>query len=86
MTALEHMVRNFARTIIQDGVTVLITNGQPALVSAFHELGWSDPYPDPTRLPPKAVTPVVSRSGTATVTSPERAVIAPPKGRLDGGV
>jgi len=83
MTALEHMVRSFARTIIQDGVTVLITNGQPALVSAFQELGWPDPYPDPQRLAQK---PVPRGAVTATVTASERAVMAPPKGRLDGGV
>jgi hypothetical protein len=82
MTALEHMVRSFARRTTQNGIVVLVTNGQPALIAAFAELGWSDPYPDPLLLPP---SPVVSRDLTkATVEAPERAVLPSAKGRTRG--
>lgn len=77
MTALEHCVRSFARRITQGGVVMLVTNGHPALVSAFAELGWPDPYPDPLLLP----QPSAPRFVAATVTSPERAVMPRPKGR-----
>ena len=60
MTALEHMVRSFARRTTQNGVVVLVTNGQPALVSAFQELGWPDPYPDPLLLPAVEAPPVMA--------------------------
>jgi len=80
MTSLEHMVRSFARRITQNGAVSLVTDGQPALVAAFQELGWSDPYPDPSLLPVKPVT----RSVKATVESPERAVMPEPKGRIGG--
>ena len=50
MTALETLVRMCARRTTQNGQVVLITNGHPALLTAFHELGWSDPYPDPELL------------------------------------
>lgn len=87
MTSLEKVVRAFARRTTQNGVVVLITNGHPALVDAFSELGWPDPYPDPLLLPAKAVVdPPVGPSIKATVTSPERAVVTPPKGRTDGGL
>ena len=84
MTALEHCARRFARRTTQAGVVVLVTDGDPALVKAFQELGWSDPYPDPLLLPAKPKPE--PRSEKATVRAPERAVMAPPKGRLDGGV
>ena len=71
MHALEHMVRSFARRISQNGDVALVSDGHPALVSAFKELGWSDPYPDPQLLAQKPVP---------------RAVMPPPKGRIDGGV
>ncbi len=58
MTALEHMVRSFASRTIQNGVVVITANGHPALVSAFKELGWPDPYPDPLLLPKVEAPPV----------------------------
>lgn len=73
MTTLEQLARSFARRTTQAGKVVLVTNGHPALVRAFQDLGWSDPYIDPTLLP------VVETK--ATVESTERAVLPRPKGR-----
>lgn len=81
MTALEHCARSYAKRITQDGVVKLVTDGHPALVAAFRELGWPDPYPDPLLLPKPDPRPV-----TASVRAAERAVLPSPKGRLDGGV
>jgi hypothetical protein len=80
MDIVEQLVRSFARRISKDGSVALISNGHPALVAAFAHLGWPDPYIDPTLLPAKPVD--VVRHVKATVESPERAVIAPPKGRV----
>ena len=94
MTSLEHMVRSFARRIRQNGELALVTDGQPALIAAFQELGWSDPYPDPELLPKpsrkaKASIDVTDLTGSGTyvaavVKSPERAVMPEPKGRTGG--
>lgn len=84
MTALEQCVRTFARRTTQNGAVVLVSNGIPALIAAFKELGWSDPYPDPLLLPEKPKPE--PRSVTATVSAPERAVLPSPRGRTDGGV
>jgi len=54
MDVVEHLVRSFARRTTKDGAVALISNGHPALVAAFTHLGWSDPYIDPTLLPPPA--------------------------------
>jgi len=94
MTSLEHMVRSFARRITQNGEVSLVTDGQPALIAAFQELGWSDPYPDPELLPKprkKSAIDVTDLSGSSTyvkavVESPERAVLPSAKGRTSGGV
>ena len=70
MTALEKCVRTFARRTTQNGHVVLVTNGQPALVDAFHELGWSDPYPDPELLEkPLAKSDTPSRGSVVTPSS-----------------
>lgn len=79
MDILEHLVRSFARRTTVDGHVALITNGHPALVRAFEQLGWSDPHIDPDLQPP--TSPTMSRSVTATATAPERAVMPPPKVR-----
>lgn len=83
MTSLEHMVRSFARRITQNGAVALVTDGQPALIAAFKDLGWSDPYPDPELLPK---TLPAAKHEKAVVTAPERAVLSSPKGRIDGGL
>lgn len=72
---LEQFVRRYARRTTQNGVVVIITNGEPLLLDAFKVLGWSDPYVDPLLLPPAPPTPE-----KATVRSPERAVLPKPKG------
>ena len=59
MTTIEKLVRTFARRTTQNGHVVLVTNGQPALVDAFHDLGWSDPYPDPELLPKPVSKPAI---------------------------
>lgn len=80
MDIIEQLVRSFARRTTQGGHVVIITNGHPALVAAFKDLGWSDPYIDPLLLPP--VAPTVERAFVkATVAAPERAVLPSPKGR-----
>jgi hypothetical protein len=83
MDTIEQLVRSFARRTTQNGAVVITTNGHPALVQAFTDLGWSDPYPDPLLLPKPE--PVVTRGFTkATIESPERAVMDKPKGRHGG--
>jgi len=47
ITVTEKFVRMHARRITQNGYTALSTNGDPLLVEAFDELGWTDPYIDP---------------------------------------
>jgi hypothetical protein len=82
MNTVELLVRSFARRTTQDGKVVITSNGHPALVQAFTDLGWSDPYPDPELLPKK---PIVERGFTkATIESREKAVMAAPKGRHGG--
>lgn len=83
MTALEHVVRAFARRMSHDGRVALITDGHPALVAAFAELGWSDPYPDPLLLPPVLKTPEPTIR-MATVKAVESAVLPRPKGYAGG--
>jgi hypothetical protein len=83
MNALEMLVRSYARRISKDGLVALITNGHPALIEAFKELGWADPYIDPELLP-KTPEPVTRAFVKATVEAPERAVLASPKGRHGG--
>ena len=73
MNALEHVVRSFARRTVQNGDVALVSDGHPALVAAFKELGWSDPYVDPTLLPPEPPKP-----------EPIPVKADPPKGRVSG--
>lgn len=77
MELLEQFVRRYARRTTQDGKVVIITNGDPLLLAAFSQLGWSDPYLDPTLLPHAPVEEV-----KATIEAPERAVLPRPKGRF----
>jgi hypothetical protein len=82
MDILEQVVRSFARRTTQNGHVVLVTDHHPALVAAFQQLGWADPYPDPEQLPKPVV---VDRGLTkATVSTAERAVLPSPKGRVGG--
>lgn len=79
MSVLEQLVRSKARQTRANGVLCLTSNGDPALVAAFAELGWSDPYPvDPADVP-APVTPLEA----AMVTAPERAVMDRPEGHID---
>lgn len=71
---LEQIIRRFASQCRVNGVLCLTSNGDPALVSAFAALGWSDPYPvEPDIVP--APEPVLE---AATVEAPERAVMSDP--------
>jgi hypothetical protein len=83
MTLIEQLVRRIARRTTKDGAVVLITNGEPVLLAAFADLGWSDPYPDPLLLPPKPI-PALHGVRMATVTAPEKAVLPRPKGSIGG--
>ncbi len=47
ITVTEKFVRMHARRITKNGYSALSTNGDPLLVEAFAELGWTDPYIDP---------------------------------------
>lgn len=73
---LAHLVHRFARQVRQNGVLCLSANGDPALVAAFHALGWSDPCP----LGHALVRDTVVEA--ATVEAPERAVMPKSRGRL----
>lgn len=73
MKALEHLIRRFGKEVRVGGRLCISANGDPALVAAFVELGWSDPHPiEPGEAPPEA----------AVIEAPERAVLPRPKGRL----
>jgi hypothetical protein len=75
MGALEHLIRRFGTQVRHNGVLCLCSNGDPALVAAFAELGWPDPCP----IDGPPVAPVLE---AAVVEAPERAVLPKPKGRL----
>lgn len=81
MELIEKFVRRYARRTMQNGVVVLITDGDAMFLDAFKVLGWSDPYPDPTLLPhPPPPKEIVA----AVVSAPERAVMPKAKGRYFG--
>ena len=67
MQTLAHVAHRFASQVRCNGVLCLSSNGDPALVRVFAELGWSDPQPiDAIPAPIKATAPI------------ERAVLDPP--------
>jgi len=80
MTALEHVVRSFARRTVQNGDVALVSDGHPALVAAFKELGWSDPYPDPLLLPPKPERDTIEVTDLTGSGAYVKAISAAPKG------
>lgn len=45
--AVESLVRQFAHTVVRDGVPCYWTGGLSALEYAFEVLGWDDPHPCP---------------------------------------
>ena len=67
MTALEQFVRRYARRITVRGSSAFVTDGDPLLVEAFKQLGWTEPYADP-----------IAGERVAAVESSERAVIDRP--------
>jgi hypothetical protein len=80
MSALEQIIRRFARQTRVNGVLALTSNGDAALAAAFAELGWSDPYP---------IEPVVQLmfeaegpAEAAVVSAPETAVLDTPEGHI----
>lgn len=71
MTLLEKFARRHARQISVDGALGLSTAGDPLLMEAFAELGWSDPHVDHAVAPEAAI-----------LEAPERAVMPKSRGRL----
>jgi len=79
MTVLEQFVRRTAKRAVRNGQTVLITDGDPLVVAAFQELGWSDPYEDAD---PGSEPTSVSRDEVAVERrAPEQAVLPHPEAR-----
>lgn len=74
---LEHLIHRFASQARVNGRLCLSSNGDPALVSAFKAVGWSDPHP--IDADPIEDEPVYE---AAAVEAPERAVMSAPKKRL----
>ena len=66
MQILAHVAHRFASQVRVNGVLCLSSNGDPALVRAFAELGWSDPQPIDAIPAPIKAQPI------------ERAVLEPP--------
>jgi hypothetical protein len=77
LSTLEHIAHRFGTQVRSNGVLCLCSNGDPALVRVFKELGWSDPQPIET-IPVKATV----REEAAVLLAPERAVLKAPKGRV----
>lgn len=78
MDVVELLARSFARQVSKDGAVALTSSNHPALVAAFAHLGWSDPYIDPTLLPP--VVPVfvpVPPSVAPVMLTPGEVVLTP---------
>lgn len=72
--ALTLLVHRFGLQVRHDGVLCLSSNGDPALVAAFADLGWPDPCPvDRAFFNPELEA--------ATLEAPERAVMPAAKGR-----
>jgi hypothetical protein len=67
-TALAHLIHRFGTQVRINGELCLCSNGDPALSAAFAALGWSDPMP--------VAAAVLDEPETATVESPERAVLS----------
>lgn len=80
--ALKQLVIQHARRIYQNGDLMLSSNGEPALIAAFAELGWSDLYPLASADPSLAVAVEVGPLEAATIAAPERAVEERPEGHL----
>lgn len=79
MDVVELLARSFARQISKDGAVALTSSNHPALVAAFAHLGWSDPYIDPTLLPP--VVPAPKIDVTDLTGRAESVKAAAPQGR-----
>lgn len=77
MRTLEHLIRRFGTPIRVNGVLCVCSNGDPALVAAFKELGWSDPHPIDAD---SVEAPAVEEA--AAIEAPERAVMSAPKKRI----
>ncbi len=74
---LEQIIRRFAKQLRVGGRLCLTANDDPALVSAFKAVGWSDPYP----IEPAEVVPDEAPLEVAVDEAPERAVMPGPKKR-----
>jgi hypothetical protein len=72
MFITEQFARRYAKRITRNGVTVLVTDGDPLLLAAFKELGWSDPHEDP----PAEAGPAPSEEVAVEHRAPEQAVVA----------
>ncbi len=67
LSTLAHIAHRFGTQVRCNGVLCLSSNGDPALVRVFKDMGWSDPQPiDSIPVPIKAQAPI------------ERAVLEPP--------
>lgn len=78
MFITEQFARRYAKRITRNGVTVLVTDGDPLLLAAFKELGWSDPHEDP----PAAAGPAPRADEVAVERrAPEQAVVVHPTER-----
>jgi hypothetical protein len=75
MFITEQFVRRYAKRITRNGVTVLITDGDPLLLAAFKELGWSDPHEDADPAPSAREAVAVEPR------APEQAVVVHPTER-----
>jgi hypothetical protein len=73
MNLLEQFVKKHAIRGTVDGQRVMGTDGDPLLVAAFKQLGWSDPCPAQDACGP-------FEDEAATVEHHERAVMDRPKG------
>jgi len=71
MSVIEHLVRRFAKQTRVNGVLCLTSNGDPALVTAFAALDWSDPYPIEAVVEGPLEAAVVEAPETAVLESPE---------------
>jgi hypothetical protein len=66
LSTLAHIAHRFGTQVRSNGVLCLSSNGDPALVRVFAELGWADPQPIDSIPEPITAQPI------------ERAVLDPP--------
>ncbi len=69
LSVLEHIAHRFGTQVRVGGVLCLSSNGDPALVRLFAELGWSDPQPIESIPAPQSAMEL------ATVENYERAIM-----------